>query len=100
LKQEVAAGIKFHLEGLREDGDPVPEPFDTDFLLVFKWDVESLLYYYKGIITPASLARLTGINQKQLSHYANGVSKPREPAIKKIEEALHHLGEELTAISL
>ncbi|HXB71465.1 MAG TPA: type II toxin-antitoxin system HicB family antitoxin [Candidatus Acidoferrales bacterium] len=26
IKQLVREGIEFHLEGMREDGDPIPEP--------------------------------------------------------------------------
>ena len=99
LKTEVPDGINFHLTGLREDGDPVPEIFESDYTLVYKWDVESLLEYYKGIFTKSALERMTGINQIQLGHYAAGRSKPRKPQIEKIEKALHRLGEELCTIS-
>ena len=44
--------------------------------------------------------RLTGINQKQLWHYANGVTKPRPAQVQKIEKALHKLGEELISLEL
>lgn len=99
LKMEVEEGIKFHLEGLREDGDTIPEPFNENYQIVFKWDVESLLHYYQGIISRSALERLTGINQNQLGHYAAGRSKPRPAQAKKIEEALHKLGNELQQIS-
>lgn len=39
-------------------------------------------------------------HQTQLGHYAAGRSKPRLKQVKKIEKALHELGEELSAISL
>jgi predicted RNase H-like HicB family nuclease len=100
LKKEVSEGIEFHLEGLKEDGDPVPEIFRSDYTLIYKWDVESLLEYYKGVFTRAALERITGINQTQLGHYAAGRSKPRLIQVKKIEKALHELGEELSTISL
>lgn len=99
LKQEVAAGIAFHLDGLKEDGDPIPAIFKGGYDLVFKWDVEGLLDYYRGVLSLAALERITGISQTQLGHYAAGRSKPRKPQIAKIEKALHHLGEELCAIS-
>jgi predicted RNase H-like HicB family nuclease len=100
LKKEVEAGIEFHLEGLREDGDPIPEIFKGEYTLDFKWNVEGLLDYYRGIFTLAALERITGINQTQLGHYAAGRSKPRKQQVEKIEKALHHLGEELCTISL
>ena len=100
LKHEVVSGIEFHMKGLHMDGDPVPEPFDGEYELVYKWDVESLLDYYKGVLTLSALERITGINQNQLGHYAAGRSQPRKQQIKKIEKALHSLGEELSTISL
>lgn len=99
LKKEVNEGIEFHINGLREDNDPIPEIFKSDYVLVYKWDVESLLVYYRGIFTKSALERITGINQTQLGHYAAGRSKPRIPQVKKIEKALHQLGEELISIS-
>jgi len=99
LKKEIVQGIEFHLNGLREDGDPIPEAFKSDYLLIYKWEVESLMDYYKGIFTKAALERITGINQTQLGHYAAGRSKPRKEQIIKIEKALHQLGEELCNIS-
>lgn len=99
LKKEVVDGIKFHVDGLREEGYPIPEPFDSDYELTYKWDVESLLDYYKGVLTLSALERITGINQNQLGHYAAGRSKPRKPQIEKIENALHELGKELCTIS-
>src|SRR4051812_37908470 len=50
----------------------------------FKFDTQSFLNYYKGIFTNAALERLTGINQKQLQHYASGLKKPRPAQAKKI----------------
>jgi hypothetical protein len=43
---------------------------------------------------------MTGINQKQLQHYASGLRKPRTQQMKKIESALHQLGNELLAVEL
>lgn len=99
LKREVAEGIEFHFEGLREDGDPIPEIFKGEYTLLFKWNIEGLLDYYRGVLSLAALERITGISQTQLGHYAAGRSKPRKPQVDKIERALHHLGEELCTIS-
>jgi predicted RNase H-like HicB family nuclease len=100
LKEEIEKGIEFHIEGMKADGDPVPEIFDKQYSLKYKWDVESLLYYYDGIFTRAALEKLTGINQRQLGHYATGHSKPRPQQQKRIEQALHNLGNELISVSL
>ena len=83
LKKEVDEGVKFHLEGLAEDNDPIPDLFAGEYRFVYKWSTESLLYYYQGIFTNSALERLTGINQKQLWHYAHGQKEPRPDTRKK-----------------
>ena len=92
--------LELHLEGMREDGDVIPEALQGEFELAFIMDVESLLEYYQGIITQSAISRLTGINTKQLNHYATGKSKPRPQQIRKIEAGLHKLGSELIQIQL
>ncbi|HEY4337702.1 MAG TPA: hypothetical protein VGM89_17435, partial [Puia sp.] len=55
----------------------IPDILKGSFALVYKYDAESFLKYYKGIFTNAALERITGINQKQFQHYASGLKKPR-----------------------
>lgn len=70
-----------------------------DYQLLFKMDVKSVLDFYAGIFTKAGLEKITGINQKQLWHYASGDRKPRPEQALKLERALHKLGQELLSIS-
>jgi len=56
--------------------------------------------YYNKIFTNVALERITGINQKLLHHYSSGLKKPRAMQRKKIETALHRLGNELLAVRL
>ena len=77
-----------------------PPILKGEYTVVYRFDIESFLNYYKGIFTNAALERLTGINQKQLHHYAIGLKKPREAQIRKIETALHKLGGELLTVRL
>lgn len=92
LKQQMSEAVDFHLDGMREDGDEIPEAFHSEYELIYHFDPESLLRHYSGIFTNAALERLTGINQRQIQRYASGISKPRESQAKKIEAALHSLG--------
>jgi len=71
-----------------------------DYELVFKFDTESFFSYYKSIFTNVSLARITGVNQHLISHYASGLKKPRPAQRQKIQTALHDLGRELLSIRL
>ena len=98
LKKNIAEAVEFHLEGMIEDGEKIP--FERDYEFAFKFDSESLLQHYNGILTKSSLERLTGINQRQLQRYASGASKPREAQALKLANGLHRLGTELLAIEL
>lgn len=101
---EVKAGLldalDFLVESCIEDGDEIPPELQGDYVIDFRMDVRSFLSVYSGIFTKSGLERLTGINQKQLWHYANGKSVPRRAQVLRIEEALHRLGEELLSIHL
>ena len=103
--QNVAACKENVLEGLRllKESRPMeqwPDVLKGEYDIEFRYDVQSILSYYSKVFTKPALERLTGINQKQLHHYATGLKKPREPQRKKIEDALHKLGSELLSVQL
>lgn len=100
LKNNIREAVEFHLAGMHEDGDDIPEPFTKEYQFVFRFDPQSLLQHYNGIFTNSALERITGINQRQLQRYASGVSKPRRLQADKIENALHRLGKELSVVEL
>ncbi len=65
----------------------------------FSYDLSSFLEYYSRIFTYSALERLTGVNQSQLSQYVQGYRKPSKKTTKKIEDALHRLGTELSQVN-
>ncbi len=83
-----------------EEGFSYPDILNGDFEIVYKFDTESLLEYYSGILSLSGLEKITGIHQKQLWNYLHRKSKPRKAQIEKIEKGLHALGSELISISL
>ena len=95
-KQTIVAAIELY----KKYNENVPAILKGKYELVFKFDTQSLLNYYKGVFTNAALERITGINQKQFHHYAAGLKKPRLTQAKKIEAALHKLGGELIAVKI
>jgi predicted RNase H-like HicB family nuclease len=99
LKKQMRSAVEFHLDGMREDGDDIPQAFN-DYELVFKFDPESLLLYYKRIFTNSALKKLTGINDRELQHYASGKTKPQPAQSRQITKALHDLGKELLGVEL
>lgn len=96
----VKESIDFYVEGAKEDGEPYPPVFDGEYEIVYKFDVQSLLEYYRGIFSFSALQTITGINQKQLAHYASGISKPRQAQAKKIADGLHKLANELQIVTV
>lgn len=93
------------MEGLRLLKESRPEEQWPDILkgeyeFIYKYDVQSILSYYLGLFKAPALGRLTGINEKQLHHYASGLKTPREQQKKKIIDGLHRLGKELIAAEL
>ena len=100
IKEKLAEALDDLIETCEEMGHEIPDVLKGGYTIEFKMDVKSLLSVYYGIFTKSALERLTGINQKQLWHYANGKSTPRPAQVAKIESAMHRLGNELLAITL
>jgi len=100
MKKNIKEAIEFHLESSLADNDTIPEVFKGEYEIEFKLSTEALLNAYSDIFTKAALSRITGINQRQLWHYASGLRKPRPAQCKRIEEGLHRLGEELLTIGV
>jgi len=98
LKKEIAGSVAIFIKWAKKDGDQYPAIFDGEYEFEYKFDIESLLYCYEGIFTCSAISRLTGINQKQLGHYALGRSRPRTAQQTKIVSALHKLGRELISV--
>ena len=100
IKRNLISALDDYVETCKELNLKPPAELTGNYQIDFSMDVKSLLALYDGIFTKSGLERLTGINQKQLWHYANGLSKPRRAQVLKIENALHRLGNELIAIHL
>ena len=98
---EVKQSINDAIDNIKTfDEKDIPEILKEDIELVFVFETQSFLEYYDSIFTRAALSRLTGINEKQLGHYMQGLHKPRKDKAEKIEKALHKLGEELLSVAL
>lgn len=100
IKKGIIDSIEVLKEECKEFGGEIPEALKGDYELIFKMDARSVLDFYSNLFTKSGLERITGINQKQLWHYASGLRNPRPEQSLKLEKALHKLGEELLAINL
>lgn len=100
LQKEAKECLDFHVAGMLADGDEVPQWLvDGDY--EFEWnllDVATMLRAYEPYVTLAALSHASGINQHQLSHYANGMKRPRPQQRQRIVEGMHKIGRELLAV--
>lgn len=98
VKEDILKSISLYKE-LNEEKN-IPEELKGDFDIEWHFDVQSFLQYYNGIFTKAALERITGVNQKQLGHYASGLKKPRKAQVEKIENALHNFFDDMRMVHL
>ncbi len=97
-KKNALEGLRLFVESRKKKD--LPKILQGEYNIEFKYDAQSFLKYYSNIFSKPALEQLTGINQKLLHHYASGSKKPRPAQRKKIETALHRLGNELLAVRL
>jgi len=98
VKKAYAESLMWQLEAMRTDGDEIPVIFQGDYQLEFELNTQALLHYFEGILTRSALARVTGINERQLGHYATGHRNPRPAQRKKIIEGIHKIGNEFNSV--
>lgn len=85
---EALSDFKAGYEEMKDYVESTGKKFEeTEFS--FKYDVPSFLQEYAYAFTLAGLERITGVNQKQLSHYISGYRKPSEKTVRKIENGIH-----------
>ena len=98
--REIEHNMREAIELYLEDNPNPCERLKDDYDMKFRIDTATFLKYYSGIFTKAALSRITGINERQLWHYAAGVHKPRKKQAEKIQNGIHSLTKELESISL
>lgn len=100
IEKNMKEAVELYLESCNEMNIAPVEVLQGEFTLKFKIDAATFINYYSNIFTKAALSRITGINERQLWHYAAGVHKPRKQQLEKIQKGINALTEELAAINL
>jgi hypothetical protein len=95
-KKSVLSAIELYKQHNKE----LPTALQGDIEIDWQIDIQSFLQYYNGIFTKAALERITGINQKQLGHYASGLKHPRKKQLERIECGLHNFITDMGQIHL
>ena len=100
IEKNMKEAVELYLDSCKEMNIAPVEVLQGEFPLKFKIDAATFINYYSSIFTKAALSRITGINERQLWHYAAGVHKPRKQQLEKIQKGINALTEELAAINL
>ena len=98
-KSDFEESLRLHIEGCVADGDALPEYLVAgDYELDYELDTAAMLREAEQFTTMAAISRVTGINQKLLSHYANMLKIPRPAQRQRIVEGLHAIGRQFLAV--
>lgn len=100
IEKNMMEAVALYLESCKELGIAPSELLTGDISLTYKVDASTFINYYSNIFTKAALSRITGINERQLWHYAAGVHKPRKRQLEKIQSGVQMLTHELQSICL
>jgi len=99
LQKEFESALRFHVEEGSKDGDSFPEWLLLgNYELEYELETSALLRRLDGIITRAAIARVTGINERQLGHYALGIRNPRPEKRAQIINGIHQISKELASV--
>ena len=99
LMKEIPETLQFHVEGMVADGDEVPEWLrNGEYEFDYELDTAALIRSCEQYASLAAISRASGVNERLLSHYANGIKKPRPQQRERIVEGLHEIGRKLIAV--
>lgn len=99
VKNNIKEAIQFQIEGMKEDGEPIPLKLQGDFNIELKLDVAQVFNLYQSI-NASGFAKRIGMNKSLLIQYVNGIKKPSERQAKRILEGIVDFGKELSHIQI
>lgn len=91
-KKDMRQQMEYFKKTAMDEGFSYPGFLDEDFEIVFKFETESLLEYYSGILSLSGLEKITGIHQKQLWNYLHRKSKNSQSADRKNRKGIACFG--------
>lgn len=94
-KNDFLASVEESRKSALEDGDGVP----VDYQVVFQYDLPSFFEDF-DFINASRFAQYVGVNESKMRQYKSGVAFPGERTTRKILDAIHRIGSELSSVSL
>lgn len=99
LKQEFEISLQSQIEDMIADGDDIPQWLASgDYIIEYDMHISAILRNAEQFTTMAAISRASGINQKQLTHYASSIKEPRPAQRERIISGLHRIGEAFLSI--
>jgi len=99
LKKDFQESLIFHIEGCIQSGDNLPDwLISGQYELSYILETSALLHSLDGILTRSAIARISGINERQIGHYASGYRTPRPKQREKIVNGIHSISRELASV--
>ena len=90
IEKNMREAVSLYVESCKELGIPVADILQGEFELKFKIDAATLINCYSSVFTKAALSRITGINERQLWHYAPGCIARGKPNLKRYRTGSGH----------
>lgn len=99
LKKEFELSLKTQINDMVADGEYVPEWLvNGDYMINYEMHISAVLRMAERFTTMAAISRVTGINQRLLTHYASSIKEPRKEQREKIISGLHCIGNSFLAM--
>jgi len=99
LKKDFKESLQFHIESCIHGGDGSPDwLISGQYELNYTLETSALIHSLDGILTRSAIARVSGINERQIGHYASGHRTPRPQQREKIINGIHAISRELASV--
>lgn len=93
-KDDFLASVRESSDEVESNGELVP-----DYQISFRYDLPSFFGDF-DFINASRFAKYAGINESKMRQYKSGIAYPGEKTTKKIVNAIHRIGAELSSVSL
>lgn len=99
LKMEFEEAVRSQVSEMVAVGEQVDKWLENgEYEFSYSLAVSALLRQAEQFTTMAVISRMTGINQKLLSHYASSVKIPRRAQRDRIVAGLHDIGRHFMSV--
>lgn len=99
VKTNLKEALEFHRDGIIEDHEDLPFELIGDIEFECNLTARAILKHSDLFISRKALATASGINEQQLSHYANGYRHAKPATIRRIAAGIQAISDELSMLS-